>query len=146
MSKRDTTQFERLANLMFDTSYNKRKIRDKHMNVKLPCISFLRLFLTDLINFKISHPHNSFDNPQRRNQMNNICRLISEFQQSNLTPISCSCTFSTTSTSPNLDQDHLRHHHHHINNINNENGSPKIESVCVLNNDTSPQNNTLSPT
>jgi hypothetical protein len=137
VSKRDTTQFERLADLMFDTSDNKRKIRDMHMNVKLPCIPFLGLFLTDLIHIDIAHPHNSFDNPQRRNQMNNICRLISEFQQSNyqdLTSISCSCTFSTTSTSSNLDQDHNHHHHHHSNNINSGNGSPTIESVCVLNN------------
>jgi hypothetical protein len=104
VSKRDTSQFERLADLMFDTSDNKRKIRDMHMNVKLPCIPFLGLFLTDLIHIDIAHPHNSFDNPQRRNQMNNICRLISEFQQSNyqdLTSISCSCTFSSSSnTSP----------------------------------------------
>ena len=98
VSKRDTSLFERLADLMFDTSDNKRKIRDMHMNCKLPCIPFLGLFLTDLIHIDIAHPHNSFDNPQRRNQMNNICRLVSEYQQSNyqdLTSISCSCTFTS---------------------------------------------------
>ena len=100
VSKRDTAQFDRLADLMFDTSDNKRKIRDIHMNCKLPCIPFLGLFLTDLIHIDIAHPHNSFDNPQRRNQMNNICRLISEYQQSNyqdLTSIGCSCVFVESS-------------------------------------------------
>lgn len=95
--KRDLTQFDRLADLMFDTSDNKRKIRDMHMQCKLPCIPFLGLFLTDLIHIDIAHPHNSFDNPQRRNQMNNICRLISEYQQSNyqdLSSLECACEFA----------------------------------------------------
>lgn len=97
VNKRDVAQFERLADLMFDTNDNKRKIRDMHMNCRLPCIPFLGLFLTDLIHIDIAHPHNSFDNPQRRNQMNNICRLISEYQQSNyqdLTSLSCDCQFT----------------------------------------------------
>ena len=97
VSKRDLTQFERLADLMFDTSDNKRKIRDMHMHCKLPCIPFLGLFLTDLIHIDIAHPHNSFDNPQRRNQMNNICRLVSEYQQSNyqdLSSLECACEFA----------------------------------------------------
>ena len=94
VSKKDASQFERLADLMFDTSDNKRKIRDMHMNCRLPCIPFLGHFLTDLIHIDIAHPHNSFDNPQRRNQMNNICRLISEYQQSNYqesSSLSCCC-------------------------------------------------------
>jgi len=104
VSKRDLAYFERMADLMFDTSDNKRKIRDMHMNCKLPCIPFLGLFLTDLIHIDIAHPHNAFDNPQRRNQMNNICRLISEYQQSNyqdMTSLSCSCCFGTTTTTTN---------------------------------------------
>ena len=143
VSKRDTAQFERLADLMFDTSDNKRKIRDMHMNVKLPCIPFLGLFLTDLIHIDIAHPHNSFDNPQRRNQMNNICRLISEFQQSNyqdLTSISCSCTFSSTSS--NLDHQDHNNSNSNSNNNSNNNGSSSMDtnmsstnaSVCILNN------------
>lgn len=98
VSKRDTALFERLSDIMLDTNDNKRKMRDTIMNCKLPCIPFLGLFLTDLIHIDIAHPHNSFDNPQRRNQMNNICRLISEYQQSNyqdLTSISCDCCFTT---------------------------------------------------
>ncbi len=98
--RRDVAQFERLADLMFDTDDNKRKVRDAHMSAKLPCIPFLGLFLTDLIHIDIAHPHNSFDNPQRRNQMNNICRLVSEYQQStyqDLTSISCDCCFSAES-------------------------------------------------
>ena len=101
VSKRELATFERLADLMFDTSDNKRKIRDMHMSCKLPCIPFLGMFLTDLIHIDIAHPHNSFDNPQRRNQMNNICRLISEYQQSNyqdLTSITCLCELASVNT------------------------------------------------
>lgn len=101
ISKRDQATFERLADLMFDTSDNKRKIRDMHMNCKLPCIPFLGLFLTDLIHIDIAHPHNSFDNPQRRNQMNNICRLVSEYQQSNyqdMSSLTCLCDLDPTNT------------------------------------------------
>jgi hypothetical protein len=130
VTKRDASQFERLADLMFDTADNKRKMRDMHMSSRLPCIPFLGLFLTDLIHIDIAHPHNSFDNPQRRNQMNNICRLISEYQQSNyqdLTNISCSCTFTSN---------------HEVTTIDNNNDSPdsgekqqqQPESVCLVNN------------
>ena len=41
VSKRDIGQFERLADLMLDTTDNKRRIRDIHMNCRLPCIPFL---------------------------------------------------------------------------------------------------------
>jgi hypothetical protein len=105
VSKKDTAQFDRLADILFDTNENKKKIRDMHMNCKLPCIPFLGLFLTDLIHIDIAHPHNSFDNPQRRNQMNNICRLISEYQQSNyqdLTSLSCDCCFSVITEVPEI--------------------------------------------
>lgn len=103
VSKRDQSQFERMADVMFDTSDNKRKIRDMHMNCKLPCIPFLGLFLTDLIHIDIAHPHNSFDNPQRRNQMNNICRLVSEYQQSNYqdtSSLECMCCFTSPPNPP----------------------------------------------
>ena len=146
VSKRDTTTFERLADLMFDTSDNKRKIRDMHMNCKLPCIPFLGLFLTDLIHIDIAHPHNSFDNPQRRNQMNNICRLISEYQQSNyqdLTSLSCSCCFtpipnSISANSSNglngaeYELNSSSHSGKSNNSINNLNSTSN--GVCLINN------------
>lgn len=97
VAKREVTYFDRLADMMLDTANNKQRVRDLHMNCRLPCIPFLGLFLTDLIHIDIAHPHHSFDNPQRRNQMNNICRLISEYQQSNyqdLGLLDCSCVFS----------------------------------------------------
>jgi hypothetical protein len=96
VSKKELNFFERISDLILDTSENKRRFRDMHMNCRLPCIPFLGLFLTDLIHIDIAHPHNSFDNPQRRNQMNNICRLISEYQQSDYKDTSllnCSCSF-----------------------------------------------------
>ncbi len=129
VSKRDVTQFERLADLMFDTSDNKRKMRDMHMNCKLPCIPFLGLFLTDLIHIDIAHPHNSFDNPQRRNQMNNICRLISEYQQSNyqdLTSLSCNCCFSSEADLNQLVNE-ANHDNTHAVSTNND-------RICVISN------------
>jgi hypothetical protein len=80
--KRDSNYFDRISDIMFDTGDNKRKLRDMHNNCKLPIIPFLGLYLTDLIHIDIAHPHNCFDNPQRRNQMNNICRILSDYQQS----------------------------------------------------------------
>ena len=118
VSKRDLAYFDKMADIMFDTSDNKRKIRDMHMNCKLPCIPFLGLFLTDLIHIDIAHPHNAFDNPQRRNQMNNICRLISEYQQSNyqdLTSLSCICLFSDN---------------HHSNGMQSLNDSDCVQVNC----------------
>jgi RasGEF domain len=41
VSKRDINQFERIWHIMFDTSDNKRKLRDLHNHCKLPVIPFL---------------------------------------------------------------------------------------------------------
>ncbi|CAF0763175.1 unnamed protein product, partial [Brachionus calyciflorus] len=138
VSKRDLATFERLADLMFDTSDNKRKIRDMHMNCKLPCIPFLGLFLTDLIHIDIAHPHNSFDNPQRRNQMNNICRLVSEYQQSNyqdLTSISCLCELNSSETclTPNC-QCALHHGNGYAGGLINSDGTIYINEIKYVKN------------
>ena len=74
VSKRDLSYFERMADIMFDTSDNKAKIRDMHMNCKLPCIPFLGLFLTDLIHIDIAHPHNAFKT--KPNGLENNCCLV----------------------------------------------------------------------
>lgn len=138
VSKRDQTTFDRLADLMFDTSDNKRKIRDMHMNCKLPCIPFLGLFLTDLIHIDIAHPHNSFDNPQRRNQMNNICRLVSEYQQSNyqdLTSMSCLCELNSSETclTPNC-QCALHHGNGYAGGLINSDGTIYINEIKYVHN------------
>jgi len=81
ISKRDLNYFEKISHIMFDTSDNRSRLREMHKDCKLPCIPFLGIYLTDLIHIDIAHPHTGFENPQRRNQMNNICRILSEFQQ-----------------------------------------------------------------
>lgn len=146
VSRRDVVFYERMADVMFDTSDNKRKLRDMHMNCKLPCIPFLGLFLTDLIHIDIAHPHNTFNNPQRRNQMNNICRMISEYQQSNyqdLSAFSCTCPDNDIDTTSNRTAENagetqtdcaIHHGHGHGGGLIHSDGTIYISEVSYVKN------------
>ncbi|KAI3384769.1 hypothetical protein SNEBB_007006 [Seison nebaliae] len=75
-------QFEKLCGLLLDEQKVKlRRLLDK---LKLPCIPHIALYLQDLVYIDISYPSQTVDkDAQRDTQMNNICRIISMFQQSN---------------------------------------------------------------
>ncbi|XP_017961703.1 ras-specific guanine nucleotide-releasing factor RalGPS1 isoform X1 [Drosophila navojoa] len=83
LSKKDRQSFERLSDIFSDQN-NWANLRSYLESLRLPCIPYLGLFLTDLIYIDLAHPHKGGLEPeQRRNKMNNILRVISNYQQSN---------------------------------------------------------------
>ncbi|KAL7040565.1 hypothetical protein ACKWTF_000449 [Chironomus riparius] len=88
VSKKDRQAFEKLADIYKEDNNwaNLREICDK---LKLPCIPYLGVYLTDLIYIDLAHPlrGGGIEPEQREIKMNNILRVISIYQNSDYSHI-----------------------------------------------------------
>uniref|UniRef100_A0A0X3NH38 Ras-GEF domain-containing protein n=1 Tax=Schistocephalus solidus TaxID=70667 RepID=A0A0X3NH38_SCHSO len=84
---RDRNTFKKL-NEIFRPDNNFENLRNMHDSAHLPCIPYLGLYLNDLTYIDVacpptvSHGHSVFTNQVRVDRINNILRIIADFQTS----------------------------------------------------------------
>lgn len=81
INRKDKLTFDKLDST-FSVTENKLKLRTLLDEAKLPCIPYLGLYLTDLTYLDTVHPTTGGLDKDRNQKMNNIIRVIAEFQQS----------------------------------------------------------------
>lgn len=88
LSRKEKQTFDRLADIFNDRN-NWANLRDYSESLRVPCIPYIGLFLTDLIYIDLAFPHKGggLEPEQRKTQMNNILRVISSYQGSDYSHI-----------------------------------------------------------
>ncbi|XP_055687787.1 ras-specific guanine nucleotide-releasing factor RalGPS1 isoform X2 [Lutzomyia longipalpis] len=83
LSRKEKQTFDRLADIFNDRN-NWANLREYSESLRVPCIPYIGLFLTDLIYIDLAFPHkgSGLEPEQRKTQMNNILRVISNYQGS----------------------------------------------------------------
>ncbi|XP_066913744.1 ras-specific guanine nucleotide-releasing factor RalGPS2-like isoform X3 [Clytia hemisphaerica] len=79
--KRDKEKLEKLNELVCEEN-NSSKLRLHLQTTKLPCIPYLGMYLTDLTYINTIHPPTGGLDVERTNKMNEILRIIADYQQS----------------------------------------------------------------
>jgi len=80
--KSHRSTFERLHSLVKEDE-NRKSLRSHMNHIRLPCIPYLGLYLSDMMYINTAHPDTGgMESHERSNKMNNILRVISEFQKS----------------------------------------------------------------
>ncbi|XP_024944263.1 ras-specific guanine nucleotide-releasing factor RalGPS2 isoform X3 [Cephus cinctus] len=82
LSRKDKASFDKLAEVFSDKN-NWMNLREHMDSLKLPCIPYLGLFLTDLVYIDMAPPVNkNNDNHQRTLKMNSVLTRVAMFQTS----------------------------------------------------------------
>ncbi|KAL7053900.1 hypothetical protein AAHC03_026701 [Spirometra sp. Aus1] len=87
LSTRDRNTFKKLSEI-FRPDNNFENLRNMHDNAHLPCIPYLGLYLNDLTYIDVACPHtvshgqSVFTNQVRVDRINNVLRIIADFQTS----------------------------------------------------------------
>ncbi|XP_026691787.2 ras-specific guanine nucleotide-releasing factor RalGPS1 isoform X3 [Ciona intestinalis] len=82
VNRHQKATFDRLLALVKEDD-NRWMLRSHIGAIKLPCIPFLGMYLSDIMYINSAHPDTGgLESHDRTNKMNNILRVIAEFQQS----------------------------------------------------------------
>lgn len=82
LARKHVETFERLADV-FSADNNHERLRKLMHDIRQPVIPYLGLYMNDLVYIDTCHPSTGgLETQARKDKMNNICRVLSDYQQS----------------------------------------------------------------